>query len=465
MTIEISQKDRDTKSWLQQAIADLEHERDLIPGVLNEDAAMALHVMKLAMAAIGPEQKVNNHPAHGPVSINRLYQIREILSRAVAQSDGGHLGYAMADALKVINGVLESVAREQVELPRIITPCEGSNMLERKNQNEQLTHALATLSTNITFSSKQSMLDTNRVMETILPTLLNQLYHYALVDLNIITHNHPAIDLGDDFKRLAVQITSDGSKSKMVSTLDKFKEHGLDNDYDTIWFLIISNAQKCSFSRQGYNIEIKNLADIARDICQLPQAQFEPIYAFCKKQFRTYFQENSISVLAPVVVPSNDPARTITNFLTANDLVDLSTWQTNATHADIRNDLIALKEQLSELNDDQRWFIFQVMKWSMANQNMPEYCMVPLSVIESGKDSAARKIVRTTVESLESIRMAYYVEESRELNCHAFSVHFVKKEHIEEFDYFAAIATFLNKTEQTHLLERIVVQCDFSVIN
>ncbi|MEB0898334.1 hypothetical protein [Citrobacter portucalensis] len=107
MTIEISQKDRDTKSWLQQTIAELEHERDVIPGALNEDAAMALKVMKLAMAAIGSEQKVNNHPAHGPVSINRLYQIREILSRAVAQSDGGHLGYAMADALKVIVEVLE----------------------------------------------------------------------------------------------------------------------------------------------------------------------------------------------------------------------------------------------------------------------------------------------------------------------------------------------------------------------
>lgn len=68
MTIEISQKYRDTKSWLQQTIAELEHERDVIPGYLNEDAAMALKVMKLAMAAIGSEQKVNNHPAHGPVS-------------------------------------------------------------------------------------------------------------------------------------------------------------------------------------------------------------------------------------------------------------------------------------------------------------------------------------------------------------------------------------------------------------
>ena len=56
----------------------------------------------------------NNHPAHGPVSLDRLHQISEILSKAAAQSDGGNLGYAMADAVKVIDGVLESIAREQV---------------------------------------------------------------------------------------------------------------------------------------------------------------------------------------------------------------------------------------------------------------------------------------------------------------------------------------------------------------
>lgn len=52
-----------------------------------------------------------NHPANGPVSLDRLHQIREILSKAAAQSDGGNLGYAMADAVKVIAGV---IARELV---------------------------------------------------------------------------------------------------------------------------------------------------------------------------------------------------------------------------------------------------------------------------------------------------------------------------------------------------------------
>ncbi|MBA7800756.1 hypothetical protein HV170_04355 [Citrobacter freundii] len=56
----------------------------------------------------------NNHPAHDPVSLDRLHQIREILSKASAQSDGGNLGYAMADAVKVIDGAIATTNIEPV---------------------------------------------------------------------------------------------------------------------------------------------------------------------------------------------------------------------------------------------------------------------------------------------------------------------------------------------------------------
>ena len=55
-----------------------------------------------------------NHPAHGPVSLDRLHQISEILSKAAAQSDGGNLGYAMADAVKVIDELLQVRKAEPV---------------------------------------------------------------------------------------------------------------------------------------------------------------------------------------------------------------------------------------------------------------------------------------------------------------------------------------------------------------
>lgn len=55
-----------------------------------------------------------NHPAHGPVSLDRLHQISEILSKAAEQSDGGNIGYAMADAVKVIDGVIAAFGAEPV---------------------------------------------------------------------------------------------------------------------------------------------------------------------------------------------------------------------------------------------------------------------------------------------------------------------------------------------------------------
>ncbi|MBA8033525.1 hypothetical protein HV096_15795 [Citrobacter freundii] len=55
-----------------------------------------------------------NHPAHDPVSLDRLHQISEILSKAAEQSDGGNLGYAMADAVKVIDGVIATTNIEPV---------------------------------------------------------------------------------------------------------------------------------------------------------------------------------------------------------------------------------------------------------------------------------------------------------------------------------------------------------------
>lgn len=44
-----------TKEWLLKTIADLEEERDSMPGVVNEDAANALAAMKLALASLEAE--------------------------------------------------------------------------------------------------------------------------------------------------------------------------------------------------------------------------------------------------------------------------------------------------------------------------------------------------------------------------------------------------------------------------
>ncbi|EBD9024095.1 hypothetical protein DAC68_15910 [Salmonella enterica] len=77
----------------------------------------------------------NNHPAHGPVSLDRLHQIREILSKAAAQSDGGNLGYAMADAVKVIDGAIAAFRDDKETTHNSIIA-------------EQLAHVLSSLDVN-----------------------------------------------------------------------------------------------------------------------------------------------------------------------------------------------------------------------------------------------------------------------------------------------------------------------------
>lgn len=53
----------------------------------------------------------NNHPAHGPVSLDRLHQIREHLLHDTQYSNGGNRAYILADVLKVID---VAIARELV---------------------------------------------------------------------------------------------------------------------------------------------------------------------------------------------------------------------------------------------------------------------------------------------------------------------------------------------------------------
>ncbi|MBT2007053.1 hypothetical protein KKZ39_17330 [Enterobacter hormaechei subsp. xiangfangensis] len=44
-----------TKEWLLKTIAEIEEERDAVPGAVNEDAVMSLAAMKLALASLEAE--------------------------------------------------------------------------------------------------------------------------------------------------------------------------------------------------------------------------------------------------------------------------------------------------------------------------------------------------------------------------------------------------------------------------
>lgn len=56
----------------------------------------------------------NNHPANGPVSLDRLHQIREHLLHDTQYSNGGNRAYILADMLRVIEGAIAAFDAEPV---------------------------------------------------------------------------------------------------------------------------------------------------------------------------------------------------------------------------------------------------------------------------------------------------------------------------------------------------------------
>ncbi|MDM3130108.1 hypothetical protein [Citrobacter sp. CK205] len=69
---------------------------------------------RIALASLDAGSDSNSHPAPVPLSNDRLHRISDILRKAAAQSDGGNIGYAMSDAVKAIDELLEVRKAEPV---------------------------------------------------------------------------------------------------------------------------------------------------------------------------------------------------------------------------------------------------------------------------------------------------------------------------------------------------------------
>ncbi|MBL4565672.1 hypothetical protein [Citrobacter koseri] len=86
--------------------------RELIAAYLNGEVKTLTNseqkeLARIALASLDAGSDSNSHPAHGPLSNYRLHRIREILGKAAAQRDGGNLGYAMSDAVRAFDELLE----------------------------------------------------------------------------------------------------------------------------------------------------------------------------------------------------------------------------------------------------------------------------------------------------------------------------------------------------------------------
>lgn len=131
------------------------------------------------------------------------------------------------------------------------------NSLKQKTYFDSIKFALSLVETEVKNSNAVSFTDMNLVSEDFLKAILNEVHGYKLENMNIIEKpDFPAIDLGDSHTGIAIQVTSKGSRRKIVKTIKKFAEKELYKKYPTLMIWCLVGKQKTCKGLEKYT---KNL--------------------------------------------------------------------------------------------------------------------------------------------------------------------------------------------------------------
>ena len=292
-------------------------------------------------------------------------------------------------------------------------------MLATADKKTDLAFRFATLNAYVSLNSSLSLFDIHRNMETFFVTLLNMLYGWNLVDLNIEKANHPAIDLGDIDKGLAVQVTADGSTTKMKETISKLEKHGLNETYKIILFVIISAQQKRDIPPNAYEIRVINLIDILCDICNVVNKEkFNNIYEYCKSEIKSICDEtSSMSLFQPEIVHSTS-VTSLNGFFKSNNIqfdrdgLDWNGHSEQVYYADIE----ALKNRLATLTENERWLIYHAISRSIIkfiNYKSEDYCFLSHAWLVNRYFANEKDwvIVMSAMDCLEEEKLTIHYEE------------------------------------------------------
>lgn len=125
--------------------------------------------------------------------------------------------------------------------------------MNRENCLKIISKKLAILTEEIKLLNSVNLYDINIISEDFYPRLLNLIYGYKLENVNINDKNAPAIDLSDCENRIAVQVTSETSSTKINYTIEKFIELESYKKYDRLIILLLKDkpAYTTTFKTNG----------------------------------------------------------------------------------------------------------------------------------------------------------------------------------------------------------------------
>lgn len=165
--------------------------------------------------------------------------------------------------------------------------------LARELDEKYIIEKLAQIESMVRLSNNQQLYDIDHVLEDFCTGLINLVYGLNLHNINNEKKNSPAIDLGDPEAKIAVQITSDKSGTKIRQTVEKFIENNLYNTYDKLLIVLLVPKQDSysvpinteghlSFSKSN---DIIDFGDIVNSIKSQGLELMQRVREFIEKEF------------------------------------------------------------------------------------------------------------------------------------------------------------------------------------
>lgn len=133
--------------------------------------------------------------------------------------------------------------------------------METIKVDDELRDAVSRIISQVNLATKQGRLDVNLTLEDALIPVLKEVFSLQrLVNLNAKRKNFPGIDLGDEYDRVAFQVTSTSGLEKIKKTLNVFIENGFESNFDELYVLILSEKQK-SYSQDAVDKIVQDKFD------------------------------------------------------------------------------------------------------------------------------------------------------------------------------------------------------------
>ena len=117
--------------------------------------------------------------------------------------------------------------------------------MKKLEYNQKLFDLLGRLAHAVKSSNNTGYFDINTLSEDILIPIMSLAFSCPdLKNQNKIRMNYPAVDLGCSASRISIQVTSNASSRKIADTLQKFKSHNMEQNFEKLYIYVITEKQK-----------------------------------------------------------------------------------------------------------------------------------------------------------------------------------------------------------------------------